>query len=178
MKRAGFIFVLMLALSSCLTVGRIERNCDKFAKICLQDQVTVITYRDTTIFRVDTLRVPLPYRDTVRIHDTVKIVDNLAYMPLVRRRFGLVGVDAWVNKSVLGVKGYLTDSTILHAHRDTITLEKVIKEQATIQTVTVKHVPGFYRFTFWFFWAVVAVAVFAAVRGFLAFSSIIYDIFK
>ena len=146
------IFVLSLAtmlFSSCLTIKRIERNCDKFAAICVTEKETVTVYRDSTIYRTDTIRVPLPYQDTVKITDTVRIVNNLAYLPTIHKRFGLIGVDAGVNRSVIDVNAYLTDSTILHTHRDTILLEKVIKEESVTQTVPVKHIPGMYRFAFW-----------------------------
>lgn len=138
-------------LSSCLTVRKIERNCDKFAQICVTEKETVTVYRDTTIYLRDTIRVPLPFRDTVKITDTVRIVNNLAWLPPVRKRFGIIGVDASVQRSILNVNAYLTDSTILHARRDTITLEKVIKEEAVTQTVTVRHVPKFYKVLLWIF---------------------------
>jgi|GEM_PF-2647396 len=138
---------MIFLLAGCLTVGKIQRNCDKFAAICVTGTTTQTIYRDTTIYRTDTIRVPLPYRDTVRIVDTVKIINNKAFLRPVHKEFGIIGVDAWVNYSVLGVKAYLTDSTILHARTDTITLEKVIKEQGTTNTVIIKRIPGFYKFT-------------------------------
>ena len=156
MKKLLVIFGLIIGLQSCLTIGRIERNCDKFAKLCVTDRETTTIYRDTTIYQRDTILVPLPYRDTVRITDTVRIVNNQAFLKPVHKEFGLIGVDAWVQFSVLGVKAYLTDSTILHVRNDTIFLEKVIKEAAITKTVTVRHVPGFYKFTFWMVIAQVA----------------------
>jgi hypothetical protein len=135
-------------LSSCLTVSRIQRNCDAFAAICTVEKETVTVYRDTTIYRTDTIRVPLP-RDTVRITDTITIKNNQAFLKPVHKEFGIIGVDAWVNFSVLGVQAYLTDSTILHVEKDTIYLEKVIKETGTTKTVKVRHIPGIYRFAFW-----------------------------
>ena len=140
--------IIALLFSSCLTVNRIQRNCDKFAAICTVEKETVTVYRDTTIFRTDTIRVPLP-RDTVRITDTVKVINNQAFLKPVHKQFGIIGVDAWVNFSVLGVQAYLTDSTILHVEKDTIYLEKVIKETGTTQTVKIKHIPKLYRVAFW-----------------------------
>ena len=152
--RGGKLLLILLTtllLSSCLTVSRIQRNCDKFAALCVTEKETVVEYRDTTIYRTDTIRVPIPYRDTVKITDTVRIVNNLAYLQPVRKRFGIIGVDASVQRSILNVNAYLTDSTILHTRRDTITLEKVIKEEAITQTVTVRHVPKFYKVLLWIF---------------------------
>lgn len=157
----------LLFLNSCLTVNRIQRNCDKFAQICVTGTKTEIQYRDTVIFRTDTLRVPLPVRDTVKITDTVRIFNNLAYLPTVHRRFGLIGVDAGVQKSVLSISAYLTDSTILFPHRDTILIEKAIRDQQTTGTVVIreKYIPGFYKFTFWLFIIIAAAAV-----GYLAWT--------
>lgn len=151
MKKLITLLGIVLVMSSCLTVGRIQRNCDKFAALCVTEKETVTVYRDTTIYRTDTIRVPLPFRDTVKITDTVRIVNNLAWLPPVHKRFGIIGVDASVARSILNVNAYLTDSTILHARNDTVLLEKVIKEDAITQTVVVKHVPKFYKVLLWIF---------------------------
>lgn len=164
MKTRTFLYLSLftfyfLLFPSCLTISRIQRNCDKFAQICVTEKETVTVYRDTTIFRTDTIRVPLPYRDTVKIIDTVRIVNNLAWLPPVHKKIGIIGVNASVARSILNVNAYLTDSTILHTHRDTITLEKVIKEKAETKTVPVRFIPDFYKFTFWFFFLQVTVLI-------------------
>ena len=69
MKKIIFVLIT-LSLQGCLTIGQIERNCDKFAKLCAP--VTVTEYRDTTFYVRDTLYWQLP-RDTVTIRDTVMI---------------------------------------------------------------------------------------------------------
>jgi len=58
MKLVKYLLLLSL-FTSCLTVKKIEKNCDKFAKICLEDEVktsdtvkiyeTIIKHRDTII---------------------------------------------------------------------------------------------------------------------------------
>lgn len=146
--------VMLLFASSCLTPKRIERNCDQFAKICITEKETVTIVRDTTIYRTDTVLVQLP-RDTVTLTDTVKIVNNKAFLPPVHKQFGIVGVDAWVNFSVLNVRGYLTDSTLLYNETDTVFLKGAVQTQTVTNTVPVKYIPGFYKFTFWLFWIVV-----------------------
>ena len=151
MKQLLTFLGMVLLFSSCLTVSRIERNCDKFSQICVTEKETVTIYRDTTIFRTDTIRVPLPYRDTVKITDTVRIVNNLAWLPPVHRQFGIIGVNASVASSILNVNAYLTDSTILHSRRDTVVIKNAIKKEATTQTVTVRHVPKFYKILLWIF---------------------------
>lgn len=151
--RILLLTALVVVSSSCLTVDRIQRNCDKFAKICTVGTVTKTVYRDTTIFLTDTIKIKLP-ADTVRITDTVRIVNNLAYLPTIYKSFGLIGVKAGVNRSVLSVTAWLKDSTILQAHSDTVTIKNAIRETGTTTTlepVIVEVIPGFYRFTFWFF---------------------------
>ena len=144
------LLLLVISLSSCMTVDRIHRNCDKFAAVCVTETEKVIEYRDTTIYRIDTILVPLPVRDTVRLIDTIQIINNLAWLPPVHKEFGLIGVDAWVNRSILRVNAFLTDSTILHPLRDTITIEGAIKEEQVTNTVVVekKHIPKLFWFTF------------------------------
>lgn len=148
MKRALNLLILLMLFSSCLTVRQIEKNCDKFAKICITETVTETVYRDTTIYRTDTLEITLP-KDTVRLRDTLTIVKGMAFLPTIHKRFGIIGVDAGVSYSVLTVTAYLTDSTILYTHKDTLWLEKVIKEKAITHTVVVKHVPKLYKWSFW-----------------------------
>lgn len=164
MKTRTFLYLSLftfyfLLFPSCLTISRIQRNCDKFAQICVTEKETVTVYRDTTIFRTDTIRVPLPYRDTVKIIDTVQIINNLAWLPPVHKKIGIIGVNASVARSILNINAYLTDSTVLHTRRDTITLEKVIKEKAETKTVPVRFIPDFYKFTFWFFFLQVTVLI-------------------
>lgn len=146
------LIVLAFLFSGCLTVNRIHRNCDKFAQVCITETEKVIVYRDTVIYRNDTILVQLP-RDTVKIIDTVRIINNRAYLPPVYKQFGLIGVDASVIASVLKINAYLTDSTILQPLRDTIVLKDAVKDQVITNTVTIekRHIPKFYKFTFWFF---------------------------
>lgn len=151
--RILLLIAMVVVFTSCLTVDRIQRNCDKFAKICTVGTVTKTVYRDTTIYLTDTLKFKLP-ADTVRITDTVRIVNNLAYLPTIYKSYGLIGVKAGVNRSVLSVTAWLKDSTILQARRDTVTIKNAIRESGTTTTlepVIKKVIPGFYRFTFWFF---------------------------
>ena len=151
--RILILMVLALVFTSCLTVGRIQRNCDKFAKICTVATVTKTVYRDTTIYLTDTIAVKLP-ADTVTITKTITVTNNVASMPPVYKSFGLIAVKAGVNNSVLNVTAWLKDSTLLQARRDTVTIKNAIRESGTTTTlepVIKKVIPGFYKFTFWFF---------------------------
>ena len=147
MKKIILFLFLEALFSGCLTVNRIQKNCDKFAKICTVNQIEIV-YRDTTIYRTDTIRVPLP-KDTVKITDTIQVINNVAWLPPVHKQIGIIGVDASVEWSLLNINAYLTDSTLLHTHKDTIVLEKVIKEQSETKIVKQKYTPRFYKIWFW-----------------------------
>ena len=142
--------IVLLMFTSCMTTGMIERNCDKFLKVCTIETVKETILRDTTIYRNDTIEVELP-SDTVEILETVTIRENLAYLPTTHKEFGIIGVDAGVDKSELHVIAYIIDSTFLYPVHDTIFLEGVIKEVVITNVVPEKYIPGFYKFTFYLF---------------------------
>jgi len=142
--------LLIFILPSCLTVKKIERNCDKFAKVCVTSTETVTKYRDTTFYIDRIVKVPLP-RDTVRIIDTVRVINNQCYLRLRHKTFGVVWVSAEVANSILSVRAGLIDSTILVPVKDTIYIDNAIQTTTTSNTVVVekRHIPKFYKFTFW-----------------------------
>ena len=159
MKNIINAILLLLLTTSCLTVGRIQKNCDKFAKVCVTGTTKEIVYRDTTIYITDTLLVPLP-KDTVEITDTITIINNQAFLPQQHYQKGIIGVDLGVKWSVLNINAYLTDSTILYPVLDTIFLKEVITEEVTTKYITLppeRFVPKFYKFTFWAFWVFIAI---------------------
>lgn len=147
MKKVIFVLI-SLSLQGCLTIGQIERNCDKFAKLCAP--VTVTEYRDTTFYVRDTLYWQLP-RDTVTIRDTVMIVNNLCQMPTIYKKFGVINVSAGVTNSWLKVNAWLTDSTILIDHIDTVFIADATAVTTNTITTPQKYIPGFYQFTFYGF---------------------------
>lgn len=162
MKKLLAFSSIILLLSSCLTVSRIERNCDKFAQICVTEKVTETVYRDTTIFVNKPIEVPVPgYKDSINIRDSVRIItviDSVSQKPkqyaeldTVTKELGLIGVKAWVKYSEIGIDAWLTDSTFLYNYQDSIKLENAIKNTDTTEMVPVRYIPGFYKFTFWFF---------------------------
>ena len=153
MKNKLIYLILITVLStSCLTVKRIERNCDKFAKVCITESVTKIVYRDTIIFKDRIVKIKLP-SDTVRITDTITIINNRGYLPERYKEFGVIWASASVRNSVLSVRAGLIDSTILVPIKDTIRIKDAITNQTTENTATVikKHIPKFFWFTFWYF---------------------------
>lgn len=160
MKKIIFA-AMVLMMTSCLTVSRIEKNCDKFAKICVTPEKVTVIVKDSFIYRTDTVLVTLP-KDTAWLHDTVTVIGGLAQLPKVHKKSGVISVDAWVKNSVLSVYAYLNDSTILVPFRDTITVPvtTVINDNTVIQPPK-RYVPWFYKFTLWFFiFSVVGIILF------------------
>lgn len=149
MKTFSVLFFSLL-LTSCLTVNRIQRNCDKFAAICINEQDQQTSSKDTTIIHRDTVTVWLP-KDSVHIRDSVRIIDNLAYMPRIEKTFGLITASAEVSRSLLDVRAWLNDSSILVPRRDTIKIPGAVRE--TVKTVTVTKEPGK-----WMIWVIVILA--------------------
>lgn len=154
MKQILILLLMLAGLSSCLTVGRIERNCDKFAKVCTVAHEREIIYKDTTIYIVDTLQIKLPVKDTVFIHDTITVKNGLAFLPSKHYERGIIGLDVAVNYSNINAKAYLLDSTILFQRVDTVLIHDAITKETdkqVIQLPPVKYIPKFYRFTLLFF---------------------------
>ena len=152
MKTINFILICIL-LTSCLTVKRIERNCDKFSRVCITDSRKVIEYRDTIIYKDRIIKVQLP-KDTVKIVDTLYIENNKCFLPYTRKTFGNIWASAKVDNSILDLKAGYVKNVIQVPIHDTIYIERVVTRMRTENTVTlppVKFIPKFYKFTFWFF---------------------------
>jgi hypothetical protein len=169
MKKITFSLLPFLFLfTGCLTVGRIERNCDKFAQICTTPVSTVIEYRDTTIYRTDTLWYSLP-PDTVRLVEKITVTGTQASIAPVKRKKGIIWMEASITNNWLNVTAGLTDSTILIPHIDTVYIKDAIQNTTTTQTITIekKYIPKFYKFTFW-----LVMAQLVAFVGFIVFEVI------
>lgn len=145
-------FLLLLAFTSCLTVSKIERNCDQFAKVCITETVKEIVYRDTTIYRTDTVFFTLP-ADTVRITDTLQILNNQVNLAPVKKEFGNIVVKAAIKWPVLSIEAFYKDSTLLIPRTDTIFIADAFAQVTEKNTVVVKErfIPKFYKFTLWVF---------------------------
>lgn len=147
--------------TSCLTVKRIEKNCDKFAKVCITETITKTEYRDTTFYVDRIIKVPLS-KDTVTIVDTVRIINNKCYLPMRHEKFGLVWVSAGVLNSELKVQAGLIDSTILIPIHDTIFIKDAVTNTISDNTVVLppeKYIPKLYVITFWLFVILLAMVI-------------------
>ncbi len=144
--------LILISLTSCLSVKRIEKNCDKFSKICITETVTKIEYRDTTIYKDRIVNVTLP-NDTVYISMPVYVKDDKCFMEYTKKTFGNIWASAKVDNSILDLKAGYVKNIIQVPIRDTIYLERAITNTTTDNTVTLpakKYVPKVYKVALWF----------------------------
>ena len=151
MKKLIGILLIGILLDSCLTIRRVERNCDLFAKICGAGTTTEIQYKDTTIFINRDIPVYLP-RDTTYLQGQVTIDTLGAQMKQTIINDGMVTITARVKDSKLSASGYINRDSLVANIRDSILIKNAIRQSSSKTTVTIreKYIPGFYRFTFWF----------------------------
>lgn len=163
MKKLIIILLIGLLSTSCLTVRRIQNNCDKFAAVCLTgtEVESEIRWRDTTIYVDIPVEVKLP-PDTVRIEKPIPCPEPIN-IRAVRKENGLVGVTARVDNSVLFVTGYLTDSTLVTRLQDSIRILNAIKQEVIKETntVTVREDTNFGKFAKkWFLGSIIIIMLF------------------
>ena len=151
MKKLIGILLIGFLFSSCLTVKRVERNCDLFAKICGTGTTTEIRYKDTTIFINRDIPVYLP-RDTAYLQRQVSVDTLGAQMQPAIINDGIMTITARIKDSKLTASGYLNRDSLVTNIRDSILIKNAIRQSSYKTTVTIreKYIPGFYRFTFWF----------------------------
>ena len=166
MRKLTAILLIGILFDSCLTVRRVERNCDLFAKICGTGTTTEIQYKDTTIFINRDVPVYLP-RDTAYLKGHVKIDTLGAQMLPTTINEGLMTITARVKDSKLIASSYINRDSLVANIKDSILIKNAIRQSSSKTTVTIreKYIPGFYRFTFWFAvieWA--ALLIFGAIK--------------
>ena len=167
MRKNVIIFaILSLISTSCLTVRQIERNCDQFAKICLETGTeTTVTIHDTAwVEKRDTI---VEYRLE---RDTVFEVSYIPAMPLsITSRVstletGLASSTAYIANSRL-YHFLESGDTILNIRlNDAITevnrLKKIIRDSQTTNTVTVREDTPFGKFCKkWFFGTIILIII-------------------
>ena len=132
---------------------------------------THTTTRDTTIYLTDTIFYQLP-ADTVKIIEVIEVKSNQATIKPIYKQIGYIGVNAFILNNSLNIKAWLTDSTILIPHADTITIPGAITTTTQTNTVTpapVKYIPKVYKFAFWFVILQLTAAAFFVAGYFLRF---------
>ena len=159
--------LLLLTLSSCLTTARIKRNRAEILSV-LGTQNSTITYKDTTIYLKDTIKVALP-KDTVKIDRPVYVDNGIASLRPVTIKNGIVSATAWIENNKLGVKAWINQPNFNVLHTDTVTITKVVKETNTVTTVTEKKIPTVYKWAFWIVLAQLLLLVGYLLKRFNAF---------
>lgn len=146
MKKIIFFLLVSILASGCMTVKRIQRNCDAFAKICAVDVQHEIRYRDTIIY-LDPIAVRLPESD-VNITSILQVKSGMLNLKKITKKQGLITIEVSIVNNELQVNAYLNDSTIL-AHPDPVRIDDAIKTEQLTRTIPVKYIPKAYKFAFW-----------------------------
>jgi hypothetical protein len=146
MKKYLVISIAFL-LSSCMTVRRIQRNCEEFSKICTVNTWHDIQYRDTIIY-LDPIEAKLPISD-INISMQLTVKDGrVVNIENVKKTQGLITTDAWIEDGVLTINSFLNDSTIL-IKPDPVIIHDAIVNEITGQTIKIKFIPKTYKWSFW-----------------------------
>ena len=184
MKNLIIISILLLSVS-CLTVERIERNCDKFATICevpvkvetevLTNTITEIQYRDTSFY------YPIPER-IVKEKKPVKVKDKKVNSELSVLKVPFAMSTAQVVNSKLSHELVQTDTLILikleNALKTVKIQEKQIETLKEKYVVTVKENTNFAKLTIKVFWGLLVVIVLGIGYLIFRYKSKILGLFK
>ncbi|MDH5524540.1 MAG: hypothetical protein OEY01_11190 [Desulfobulbaceae bacterium] len=157
------IFIFAWSLTSCLTVNRIQKNCDKFATVCVVPVKTVIQRKDTTIYLERKIPVPIP-GDTVRIEIPV-MVKGENNQPVIRPQISIkpiyresehIVLTAKIENNKILAEARLKEGFVIVSIEDTITIKDAIVNTTTENNIIqppFKFIPKLYKFTFWLFWS-------------------------
>jgi len=177
MKTIAFILIGLLSVS-CLTVKRIERNCDQFEKICTTGNVDtvyientiVVTERDTNInfyFPRDTVYIETPVSVPPKV-DRGLVNSKLSYLEA-----GLAWSTAQVKSGVL--EHYLeSGDTIIQIRLDNaLRTEKQLRTELRIsqKIIPVKENTQFAKFCIKVFWGVIIIVILGIVYLIFRFRS-------
>ena len=146
--------LFIILLSSCMTVKRIEKNCDKFTVICLTENDTIIITKEIeTVYR-DTIVKYFIKRDTIHWSTPVYIRQGLMNSKLSLLETGLARSTAQVIKGSL--KHFLqSGDTVLQIRLDNALRDvRVLNTRLEIHQdiVTIKENTKFAKFTIKWFW--------------------------
>lgn len=145
----------MSTFTSCMTVDRIHRNCDKFAMICGTGTNTQIVYKDTTIFVTRDESIPIP-ADTAILNSIAKVDSMGAQMQKTESKQGIVTISTLIKNSKVTSTGYVNTSELIAHITDSIVLKNAVRATTSNTKIIVreKYIPSFYKFTFWFFFLI------------------------
>lgn len=144
MKKGVLVLGIALSFTSCLTVGKIERNCDKFLLVCGQ-QVSVRTqYRDTVVPLEKNLNIQLPVSH-IDVSGELKYDPQKRLKMHVRETNGIISTEMTLNGDHYRLNSYLNDSSIQYKYKDSIKIERVTTFKERVVEVPVKYVPLHYK---------------------------------
>ncbi len=183
MKYSAFILIGLLSVS-CLTVKRIEKNCDDFAKVCITESetetetttetTTEIEYRDTTILvyiSEDKVKGKIPVRIEDEKKKPVPVKKEYVNSELSVLKVPFAKSTAQVVNSRLVHKLTQTDTLLFIKWKNGIKTikrqEKQIKVLKEKYVVTVTENSNFAKLTIKVFWALIVIVVLGI--GFLIF---------
>lgn len=143
-KRIYLSITATVLLSSCMTTGRIARNCDKFLQVCGTPVQTWIEYRDTVV-KLDPIPVRLPQSD-INVNLQLQVKDNQVNLQKQSFTQGLISVEVEVVNNHLQVKAWLNDSTVL-AKPDPVVIPKAIREEKKKEVVVISEVKWYHKWS-------------------------------
>lgn len=154
--RLILFFIVVVVMQSCMTIPRIQRNCDKFLKVCSVEKSTVTVYRDTIvpIQRIIPIHIP-ESRIDVR-GQKITIVrrqgkpDQVKMEP-IKQTNGVITIEARIENNVPILNAYLNDSTILYHYQDSIRIANAVRETMQKEKIIVKKIPALHRTVLWLF---------------------------
>ena len=168
------IILFALFLTSCMTVGKVKRNCDLFMTVCevpvkkevevITNTVTEIEYRDTSFY------YPIPER-IVKEKKPVKVKGKKVNSELSVLNVSFARSYAQVVNSKLQHELIQTDTLILIKLQDALKVVKIQEKQIKIlkekYVVTVKENKPFAKFTIkWFIGSIILIIVFLTIAFF------------
>ncbi len=177
MKYLTFLLIGLL-FTSCLTVKRIERNCDLFAKVCLTGKDTTFVTREIETTYRDTIIEYIIKRDTVYKETPVYVEKGIVNSGVSHLEVGFAKSDAWVKSGIL--KHFLESGDTLlrirldNALRNVETLKTRLEKRQNI--VTVKENTEFGKFTIKWFW--ISFFVILILTLIVIFKNKLFKIFK
>lgn len=169
-----FIILIALFLTSCMTVKRVEKNCDLFAKVCITETETeteIITETKTEIIYRDTIiYVKVPEKTVIK-EVPVYIEKGISNSELSVLSVPFARSYAQVVNSRQEHKLVQTDTLLLFKLENSLktikTQEKQIKILKEKYVVTVKENTDWAKFCIKVFWGLLGLVIIGI--GFIIF---------
>ena len=154
--RFTLLVMLILTVTSCSTYKRVSKNPDKYCHLCSKTIEVVTEYKDTIIYKIKEVEVPLP-QDTVYITKTMVVKNGVVNLRKQIEKNGIITVEYGVVNSKLWIESFLNDSTVTYQDTAVKEISSTVKKTDKVITITKKHTPAWMwfllgagmMFTFW-----------------------------